>query len=152
MTPRSRTGAVDAGTGSAEEFASAKAAGKVAVVTRSSEVSPSAQAANALAAGAAALLVVNDADGEFNEWVGSRRLRDRRSTSRSPPSAACRAVASSTSIAAKKVTVTGASEPAPEEAFDILRFSDGSIPDGPRLPTRRTSRASTRRSTARRAS
>ncbi len=67
-----KAGAVDAGTGSAEEFASAEAAGKVAVVTRSSEVSASAQAANALAAGAVALLVVNDADGEFNSGSAAR--------------------------------------------------------------------------------
>ena len=36
-----KAGAVDAGTGSAEEFAAAKATGKVAVVTRSDEVSAS---------------------------------------------------------------------------------------------------------------
>ncbi|MGC5223608.1 S8 family serine peptidase [Micromonospora sp. DT81.3] len=48
-----RTSAVDAGTGSAEDFAAlgTTVKGKVAVVTRSSEVSPNQQAVNALAAG-----------------------------------------------------------------------------------------------------
>ncbi len=65
--------AIDAGTGSAEEFAAlgSAVAGKVAVVTRSNDVSPNQRAVNALAAGATLLLVVNDADGELSEWVGA---------------------------------------------------------------------------------
>ncbi|MGI9822127.1 S8 family peptidase [Agromyces sp. Marseille-Q5079] len=123
-----KSGAVDAGNGSAEAFASVKAAGKVAVVTRSAEVSASQRAANALAAGAVALLVVNDADGEFNEWVGSEDY----TSSVDLPVAGVSGVQGRRlleSIAAKKVTITGASEPAPDEAFDILRFSDGSVPE-----------------------
>ncbi|RZS64493.1 PA domain-containing protein [Agromyces ramosus] len=123
-----KAGAVDVGTGSAAEFAAVKATGEVAVVTRSNEVSPSARAANALAAGAVALLVVNDADGEFNEWVGSEDYFSEVDL----PVASVSGVQGRRlleSIASKKVTISGESEPAPEEAYDILRYSDGSVPE-----------------------
>ena len=128
MTPPSRRAPSTSARGSVAEFASAKATGKVAVATRSGEVSASERAANALAAGAVALLVVNDADGEFNEWVGSEDYM----TEVDLPVASISGVQGRRlleSIASKKVTITGESETAPEEAYDILRFSDGSIPE-----------------------
>src|SRR5690606_27026949 len=66
-----KTRAVHAGAGSAEAFAAADAAGKVAVVPRSGALTGTQRAANAVAAGAEMLIVVNDADGEFSEWSGS---------------------------------------------------------------------------------
>ena len=68
--PSLKAAAVDAGRGSAAEFAAVDVRGKVAVVTRSNEVSAHERAVNALAAGATLLLVVNDEPGELSEWVG----------------------------------------------------------------------------------
>ncbi len=123
-----KTGAVNAGHGTVEEFAAAKATGKVAVVMRSNDVSPSMQAANALAAGAVALLIVNDADGEFTTWVGSEDYLSEVDL----PVASISGVQGRkllTSISSKKLTIAGEVEPAPEEVFDILRFVDGSVPE-----------------------
>lgn len=123
-----RAAAVDVGTGSAEEFAATSVAGKVAVVTRSNAVSPSERAANALDAGAALLLVVNDADGELSEWVGA----DDYLTKAGIPVAAVSGVQGRRlleAMAAKKVTVTGVGVPTAAETFDIARHSDGSIPE-----------------------
>lgn len=120
--------AVAVGTGSAAEFAAARVAGKVAVVTRSSAVSPSEQSANALAAGAVALIVVNDADGEFSVWAGSADY----TAEVDLPVASISGVQGRRlleSIASKKVTITGASDPAPDEVYDILRYSEGSVPE-----------------------
>ncbi|WP_127818768.1 S8 family serine peptidase [Microbacterium sp. CPCC 204701] len=63
--------AVDAGTGGADDFARVDAEGKIAVVVRSDDVTPGTRAANAVAAGARLLLVVNDADRELSAWAGS---------------------------------------------------------------------------------
>ena len=123
-----RARAVDAGLGSADEFAAVDVAGKVAVVTRSDTVSATDRAANALAAGAALLIVVNDADGELSEWVGSA---DYLSDVALPVAAVSglQGRALLESIAAKKVTVTGTGIPNSDEIWDIARFSDGAIPD-----------------------
>ncbi|GLH96659.1 peptidase [Phytohabitans aurantiacus] len=61
---------VYAGTGAASEYAGRPAAGRIAVVTRSDAVSAEERAAAAVAAGAKALIVVNDGIGVLNEWVG----------------------------------------------------------------------------------
>jgi subtilisin family serine protease len=65
-----RLPAVYAGTGAASAYAKLKAKGKVVVVTRSDEVSPTERAAAAAAAGARLLVVVNDGAGILNEYVG----------------------------------------------------------------------------------
>ncbi|GAA1759094.1 S8 family peptidase [Agromyces humatus] len=124
-----RADAVDAGTGSAAEFAAlgSAVAGRIAVVTRSNDVSPHSRAVNALAAGAKLLLVVNDADGELSEWVGS----DDYLTSVAIPVAAMSGVQGSRlldAIAAKKVTITGLGVPTATETFDIANDTEGSIP------------------------
>ena len=141
--------AIDAGTGSAEEFAAlgSAVAGKVAVVTRSNDVSPNQRAVNALAAGATLLIVVNDADGELSEWVGA----DDYVTPVGIPVAAVSGVQGGRlleAIASKKVTVRGVGEPTATETFDIANDTVGSIPTELRLSSRPTWRASTRRTTA----
>lgn len=123
-----RAAAVDVGTGRADEFAVASVAGKVAVVTRSNAVSPSERAANALAAGAELLLVVNDADGELSEWVGA----DDYMTEIGIPVASVSGVEGRQlleAMAEKKVTVKGVGVPTAAETFDIARHSDGSVPE-----------------------
>ncbi|WP_203579785.1 S8 family serine peptidase [Microbacterium hibisci] len=122
-----KAAAVDAGTGSAEEFAAVDVAGKIAVVTRSAEVSASARAAHAAAAGAKLLVVVNDADGEFNEWVGSEDY----TTDAALPVAGISGIegrALLQQLAAKKVTLTAAGVPTAEVVYDIAEFGDGEIP------------------------
>ncbi|RXZ47619.1 peptidase [Agromyces fucosus] len=123
-----RARAVDVGLGSAEEFAAVDVAGKVAVVTRSDVVSAPERSANAVAAGAALLLVVNDADGELSEWVGSADYE-----SDTPiPVAAISGVQGRQvleEIARKKVTVSGEGVVDADEIWDIARYSDGAVPD-----------------------
>ena len=123
-----RARAVDAGLGSAEEFAAVDVTGKVAVVTRSDTVSASARAANAAAAGAKLLIVVNDADGELSEWVGSEDY----TTDVAIPVAAISGVQGRKvleTIASKPTTVTGEGIPVAGEVFDIARYSGGSVPE-----------------------
>ena len=115
------------GTGSAAEFAAVDAAGKVAVATRSDAVSPSERAANAAAAGAALLLVVNDADGELSEWVGA----DDYQTPVAVPVAAVSGIQGDRVLAAmseKTVTVKGSGVANALETYDLVRFSAGEIP------------------------
>lgn len=125
---RLKAAAVDAGRGSAAEFAAVDVRGKVAVVTRSNEVSAHERAVNALAAGATLLLVVNDEPGELSEWVGG----DDYMTEVGIPVAAVSGVQGARlveSLAAKKVTVTGLGIPTATEVYDIARHDDGSIPE-----------------------
>ena len=122
-----RARAVDVGTGSAAEFAAVDAAGKVAVATRSDAVSPSERAANAAAAGAALLLVVNDADGELSEWVGA----DDYQTPVAVPVAAVSGIQGDrvlTAMSEKTVTVKGSGVANALETYDLVRFSAGEIP------------------------
>lgn len=123
-----KAAAVNAGTGSVAEFAAVDVRGKVAVVTRSNEVSPHERAANALAAGATLLLVVNDEPGELSEWVGA----DDYETEVGIAVATVSGVQGARlleSLAAKKVTVTGLGIPTATEVYDIARHDDGSIPE-----------------------
>ena len=147
--------AIDAGTGSAEEFAAlgSAVAGKVAVVTRSNDVSPNQRAVNALAAGATLLLVVNDADGELSEWVGA----DDYVTPVGIPVAAVSGVQGTPAARGDRGEEghgdrASATPTADRDLRHRERHATGSIPDGARLPSRTTSRASTRRTTATQAS
>ncbi len=119
--------AVDAGLGTPEEFAAVDVAGKVAVVTRSNVISGSERAVNAVAAGAAMLIVVNDADGELSEWVGAPDF----TSDVAIPVAAVSGVqgrALLEQMASKKVTVRGVGSPFADEIWDVARYNDGSIP------------------------
>lgn len=123
-----RARAVDVGLGSAAEFAAVDAKGKVAVVTRSDTVPASVRSANAVAAGAAMLLVVNDADGELSEWVGSEDYV----TDTPLPVAAISGVQGRqvlAMIAKKKVTITGTGIVNADEIWDIARYSDKVVPE-----------------------
>lgn len=139
---RLRATAVDAGTGTAEEFAAAGAQGKVAVVTRSDAVSPSARAANAVAAGVELLIVANDADGELSEWVGAEDY----TTPTVIPVAGVSGVQGRelrSAIASKHVTVEGRGIANADEIWDIARYSSGSIPSDLAYEPRRLARIDT---------
>ena len=90
---------------------------------------------NALAAGATLLIVVNDADGELSEWVGSRRLHDagrhpgRRGQRRAGPPAP-----RGDRRRRRSRSRASASRHADGDLRHRARYSDGSIPDGARLP------------------
>ncbi|WP_461476173.1 S8 family peptidase [Microbacterium sp. HJ5] len=119
--------AVNAGKGSVEEFAAAGVEGKIAVVTRSDEVSASQRTANAVAAGAKALIVANDADGELSEWVGSEDYEHGVSI----PVVAISGVegrALLKEMAKKKVSVTVEGNHYTDVSYDIVRYADGEIP------------------------
>jgi len=120
--------AVNVGKGSVEEFAAAEAKGRIAVVTRSAEVSASARAANAAAAGAKLLIVVNDGDGELSEWVGSEDY----TTSVGIPVAAISGVEGRELLKKmgghKRVTLSAVGVPTSESTYDIAHFSEGEIP------------------------
>ncbi|HTJ39805.1 MAG TPA: S8 family serine peptidase [Dactylosporangium sp.] len=62
---------VRVGAGAAADYAGKRVRGKIAVATRSDAVSPGERAANAAAAGARLLIVVNDGPGKLLEWVGA---------------------------------------------------------------------------------
>lgn len=66
--------AVYAHSGSAADFAKVNAQGKIAVVTRTDAVAPDQRVANAIADGAAMLIVVNDGPGVLNEYVGESAI------------------------------------------------------------------------------
>ncbi|MFE2022365.1 S8 family serine peptidase [Streptomyces sp. NPDC059499] len=66
--------AVHAGNGAASAYEKINAKGKLAVVTRSDEVSPQQRAEAAVAAGAKALIVVNDGVGGLTEYVGESTI------------------------------------------------------------------------------
>ncbi|MEU0598891.1 S8 family serine peptidase [Streptomyces sp. NPDC006393] len=81
VQPGSRVGtasdvlrSVYAGEGAAADYRKADAKGKVVVVERSDAVSPQERAANAAAAGATALIVVNDGVGGLQEYVGESTI------------------------------------------------------------------------------
>ena len=122
--------AVDVGTGSVDEFAAVDVRGKVAVVTRSDTVSPMERSANALAAGAAMLLVANDADGELSEWVGGD---DYRSDVAIPVAAMSgvqgRRVLDAIATSKGQLTISGHGVANAEEIWDIARYDEGSIPE-----------------------
>jgi subtilisin family serine protease len=63
-----------AGQGAAADYARVNARGKIVVVRRSDDVSPSERAAAAAAAGAKALIVVNDGVGGLSEYVGESSI------------------------------------------------------------------------------
>ncbi|MFJ8988775.1 S8 family peptidase [Streptomyces sp. NPDC102279] len=73
-TATDRRDVVYAGNGAAAAYEKIKAKGKVAVVKRSDEVSPQERAEAAVAAGAKALIVVNDGAGALLEYVGEAAI------------------------------------------------------------------------------
>ncbi|WP_137845132.1 S8 family serine peptidase [Microbacterium sp. 2FI] len=120
--------AISVGAGSADEFAAIDAKGRVAVVTRSDAVSPGTRAANAAAAGATLLIVVNDADGELSEWVGSE---EDYTTPAQIPVASLSGIqgrALLTALAQRAVVLTATGIANSDAIWDVARYSDGEIP------------------------
>ncbi|UWE11046.1 S8 family serine peptidase [Actinacidiphila bryophytorum] len=68
---RKRLDTVDAGAGAPADYSGLDAKGKAVLVTRSDAVTGSQRAQAAADAGAALLIVVNDAPGKLLEWVGT---------------------------------------------------------------------------------
>lgn len=73
-TATDKLDAVYAGNGAAASYEKIKAKGKVVVITRSDEVSPEERTEAAVAAGAKALIVVNDGVGALMEYVGESTI------------------------------------------------------------------------------
>ncbi|MGR4878090.1 S8 family peptidase [Streptomyces sp. LARHCF249] len=73
-TATDRLDAVHAGNGAVAEYEKVKAKGKVAVIERSDKVSPQERTEAAVAAGAKALIVVNDGVGGLMEYVGESTI------------------------------------------------------------------------------
>ncbi|MER7929831.1 S8 family serine peptidase [Streptomyces sp. NPDC096057] len=130
MSPRLPRGsggyrAVDAGRGSAADFARAHVRGQVAVVRRDDTVPPVDQAAAAAAAGARLLLIVNDGTGPLDAWadlpegpllpvasLGTDEGRDLLARLRHDGSTALRVT----------------SRPYPDYVYDLLLRGAGSVP------------------------
>ncbi|MGW1965479.1 S8 family serine peptidase [Streptomyces sp. NPDC001935] len=125
-------GVVYAGDGSAAAYAKVRAKGKVVVVERGDGVSPQERAEAAAAAGAKALIVVNDGVGSLMEYVGESALpvatvhRD-----------AGRALVSMAKAGVFKLTVKQ-TEYTPF-VYDLTRNYPGRVPDRPLVyqPARR---------------
>ncbi|WP_404961094.1 S8 family peptidase [Streptomyces sp. 147326] len=73
-TATDKLDAVYAGNGAADAYKKAGAKGKVVVIERSDEVSPQERTEAAVAAGAKALIVVNDGTGALIEYVGESAI------------------------------------------------------------------------------
>ncbi|MDL9980153.1 S8 family serine peptidase [Microbacterium sp. ASV49] len=120
--------AVDGGDGSPEALAAAGAKGQVAVVTRSAGISTMQQAADAAAAGVKLLVIANDAEGEFSEWVGG----DDGATNVGIPVASISGVQGKAVLAdlAKhpRRQVSGSGEPYSSEVWDLARYSANQVP------------------------
>ncbi|WP_234329249.1 MULTISPECIES: S8 family serine peptidase [unclassified Streptomyces] len=117
--------AVDAGTGSADDFARVHAEGRVAVVRRDDAVTPVDQARAAASAGARLLLIVNDGTGPLDAWadlpegaplpvasVGTDEGRDLLARFRHGGTPVLRVT----------------SHPYPDHLYDLLLRHDGSVP------------------------
>ncbi|GAA1959384.1 S8 family serine peptidase [Microbacterium deminutum] len=119
--------AVNAGKGSVADVQAAKVAGKIAVVTRSEEVSASRAVANAATAGAKMVILANNEDAEFSSWVGSEDFE----SSVAIPVAGISGVEGRAllgELAKKPVTVDAVGVRYSDVIYDIARFSDGQIP------------------------
>ncbi|MEU1085554.1 S8 family serine peptidase [Streptomyces sp. NPDC005892] len=117
--------AVYAGDGSAAAYKGLRADGKAVVITRSDAVAPADRLANAVAAGAEALFVVNDGRGvsmeTYTEW----------GTESAIPVASAQAVAGQSLIRAaqrgKKIDVD--QKKSADYLYDLVDRHDGTIPD-----------------------
>jgi subtilisin family serine protease len=116
-----------AGTGAAADYAGRKVRGKVVVVERSDEVSPAERAEAAAAAGARALLVVNDGVGGLNEWVGESPILV--ATVHRDAGAKLVQLAK----AGRKLTLKQAKYP--RYVYDLARDYPGHVPDRPMVYT-----------------
>lgn len=127
MTGELKSQVVDAGAGSAEEFAAAGVRDKIAFVTLSPDVAPTLQAANAAAAGAAMLIMANDADEEFNTFVGGEDEYTKGPIAVAGISGVEGEIVRAM-LATKKQKATVVAEAYSDEIWDLSHFVDGSVP------------------------
>ncbi|MET9593081.1 S8 family serine peptidase [Streptomyces sp. NPDC006516] len=114
--------AVHAGNGAATAYEKINAKGKVVVTTRSDEVSPQERAEAAAAAGAKALIVVNDGVGGLMEYVGESAI----------PVATVHRDAGKALIAAAKTGTSKLTVKQTEHTpfvYDLTRDYPGQVPD-----------------------
>jgi subtilisin family serine protease len=114
--------AVYAGKGAPADYAGVKAKGRAVVVTASDEVSAADRAAAAVAAGARALLVVNDGPGVLNEYVGEVGI---------PVATVHRDAGKALVTLAKSgaFTLTTTRVPYATYVYDLARDYSGQVPD-----------------------
>ncbi|WP_426362105.1 S8 family peptidase [Streptomyces sp. E-08] len=113
---------VYAGSGTVAEYGKAKAKGKVVVIERSDKVSPQERTAAAVAAGAKALIVVNDGVGALMEYVGESAI----------PVATVHRDAGKTLIAMAKagnLKLTARQTEYTPFVYDLTRDYPGQVPD-----------------------
>ena len=113
---------VYAGTGA--DYTGVDAKGRIVVVSRADAVSPEERAANAVAAGAAVLLVVNDAPGALSEYVGEQPI----------PVASVHRDAGAALVALAKtgrLTLGVTQRPYTATLYDLTRDYAGAVPDRP---------------------
>ncbi|WP_127474429.1 S8 family serine peptidase [Microbacterium sulfonylureivorans] len=119
--------AVNAGKGTPDEIAAAGVKGKVAIVTRSNDLTPGQAVANAAAAGAKMVILANDSDRELSTWVGSDDYE-----SDAPITVAAVSGVEGRKLIAdaakKKVTITAVGDEYADVVYDVARYSDGEIP------------------------
>ncbi|WP_211364373.1 S8 family peptidase [Micromonospora palomenae] len=120
---RDTVGSAYAGTGAADDYRKVDAKGKVVVVRRSDAVTPEERTAAAVAAGAKALIVVNDGVGGLTEYVGQSPI----------PVATVHRDAGKALIAlarlGRKLTVTQSEYS--DFVYDLTRDYPGRVPDRP---------------------
>ncbi|WP_345801760.1 S8 family serine peptidase [Microbacterium sp. AZCO] len=117
---------VDVGAGSAQDFAAAEVAGKVAFATASADLTPMQLASNAAEAGAAMLVIANSADGEFSTWVGREDF-----VTNVPIPVAGISGAEGRAVSAllrKPQRAEAHGEPYSSEVWDLSRYVKGSVP------------------------
>lgn len=115
---------VYAGTGTPEDYTNLNAKGKIAIVTRSDNVSPPDRAAAAAAAGATLLLVVNDKPGILHEHVGDSPI---------PVASVHRDIGNLlTKLAEHGIPKLKVSqEQYPDTIYDLVQVWRGQVPDQP---------------------
>ncbi|MEV8535192.1 S8 family serine peptidase [Streptomyces sp. NPDC051211] len=121
-TATDRLDAVYAGNGAAADYEKTGAKGKVVVIERSDEVAPQERTAAAVAAGAKALIVVNDGAGALMEFVGESTI----------PVASVHRDAGKTLIAMAKagtVKLTAKQTEYTPFVYDLTREYPGRVPD-----------------------
>jgi subtilisin family serine protease len=116
--------AVYAGAGAAADYAKVNAKGRIAVVTRSDGVPPGERAAAAAAAGAKALIVVNDGVGGLMEHVGEARIPVASVHRDAGKALIAMAKAGTLTLTAKQAEYTGF-------VYDLTRDYPGQVPDRP---------------------
>ncbi|WP_128979977.1 S8 family serine peptidase [Streptomyces roseicoloratus] len=122
---RSRPALVDAGTGTAAEYAGKDVKGK-AVLVRAGALTPVEIAQNAQDAGAAVLFVTDDTPGRLNTWFGTAGYEDR-PLPVATVDAADGARLASAAARGQRVDLTGRAYPS--YVYDLSEGHPGAVPD-----------------------